>query len=191
MKKHPEGLFVTTTNDIPILNFNTDIPITQVIRMNSTFLFVDQVLRIVDDSSCRINATELLRMCQSFCMEHELPQPTRLSFSQSLRSIGIPRTNVGGRIYYTNIIYRWDPEKYRQLTKGHWRLVKMMERNDVPRLLTITEFVHLYRISRRTWYRLAKRGETPHTIKIGKRTMIPLDAADYWANATDRVLRDD
>ena len=65
----------------------------------------------------------------------------------------------------------------------------MMERNDVPQLLTITEFVRLFRISRRTWYRLVKRGEAPTTIKIGKRTLIPLHAADHWANRVGVVLR--
>lgn len=178
--------------DIPSITFEMpDIKITQVIRMNSTVLYVDQVLETVEDASARINATELLKSCWSFCTEHELPKPTKITFSQTLRSLGIERVYVKGRTFYTGIKYRTDPTHYAQLTKGHWRLTRMMERNDVPQLLTIMEFVRLFRISRRTWYRLVKRGEAPPTIKIGKRTLIPLHAADHWANAVGVVLREE
>lgn len=169
----------------------TDRTISRVIKMNSSVLFIDQVLERVDDASARINATELFKSCWSFCNEHELPKPTKAFFSQTLRSLGIQRVLVRGRTFYTGIKYRCDPTKYKHLTKGHWRLVRIMERNDVPQLLTISEFVRLFRISRRTWYRLVKRGEAPPTIKIGKRTMIPLHAADHWANRVGVVLRNE
>jgi len=168
----------------------TDKVFTEIIRMNSTVLFIGQVLETVDDSSARINATELYKSCWSFCNEHEIEKPTKVTFSQTLRSLGIQRVLVKGRTFYTGIKYRSDPTHYTQLTRGHWRLVRMMERNDVPQLLTITEFVRLFRISRRTWYRLVKRGEAPTTIKIGKRTLIPLHAADHWANRVGVVLRE-
>ena len=60
--------------DVPVMQFDPlDTParkITQVIRMSSTVLFIDQVLLTVDDPSARINATELFKSCWSFCDEH-------------------------------------------------------------------------------------------------------------------------
>ena len=119
-----------------------------------------------------------------------MPKPTRQHLSQTLRKLGIDRITLHGRRYYTGIKYRGDPTEYAQLTRSHWRLARMMERNDVPQLMTISEFVTLFRMCRSTWYRLVKRGEAPPTIKVGRRTMIPMHAADHWANTRGIVLRD-
>lgn len=186
----PEVVF----KDLPPIKYEIpdtpDIRMTRVIKMNSVYLFINQVLQSVDDPSARINATELYKSCWSFCREHDLPKPTRQNLSKSLVSLGYERVHIHGRVFYRGIKYRGDPSEYRARTRSHWRLVRMMERNDVPQLMTITEFVRMFRISRSTWYRLVKRGEAPATIKIGRRTMIPLHAADHWANTRGIVLRD-
>lgn len=180
--------------DLPPINYEIpdtpDIRLTRVIQMNSICLFIDQVLQSVDDPAARINATDLYKSCWSFCNEHDLPKPTRKNLSQTLVSLGYDSVQVQGRVFYRGIKYRGDPTKYKERTRSHWRLVRMMERDDVPQLMTIMEFCKLFCISRSTWYRFVKRGEAPATIIIGRRTMIPMHSADHWANTRGIVLRD-
>jgi predicted DNA-binding transcriptional regulator AlpA len=47
-------------------------------------------------------------------------------------------------------------------------------------VLTVEEFLESHKISRGTFYDLLKRGEGPETITIGRRRLIPIEAAAAW-----------
>ena len=49
-----------------------------------------------------------------------------------------------------------------------------------PAVFTIQQFVEVYKISRTSLYFAWKQGRGPKRIKIGRRTLIPVRAADEW-----------
>ncbi|GGE43190.1 hypothetical protein GCM10011367_17350 [Marinicauda pacifica] len=50
------------------------------------------------------------------------------------------------------------------------------------RALTIADFVRAYGISRAKTYELLKAGEL-RAVKVGRRTLVPVTAAEAWFNA--------
>lgn len=58
----------------------------------------------------------------------------------------------------------------------------------LPRLaLTILEFCEAFRISDDFYYKLKRQGQGPREMKVGKRTLISLAAADEWRIARERA----
>lgn len=51
------------------------------------------------------------------------------------------------------------------------------------RAMSINEFTEAYGISRATFYRHLKAGEGPQIMRLGRRILIPVDAAREWENA--------
>jgi len=51
--------------------------------------------------------------------------------------------------------------------------------NDPP-AYSVHEFCTAHRIARGTFYKLLKAGEGPQIIKVGRRTLIPGEAASAW-----------
>lgn len=49
-----------------------------------------------------------------------------------------------------------------------------------PMAYTVRQFCAAYGISKSTFYRLQQRGEGPRTMKVGRRVLIPVDAAKEW-----------
>ena len=52
-------------------------------------------------------------------------------------------------------------------------------RFPVPKLMTISQFMDRYGVSRSTAYRLRDRNQIPF-VHIGRTVRIPVDAADNW-----------
>ena len=55
-----------------------------------------------------------------------------------------------------------------------------MDTDLAPRALTVDAFCRLYAIGRSTLYRLIKDNSGPRTMKVGRRTLISIEAADEW-----------
>lgn len=53
--------------------------------------------------------------------------------------------------------------------------------------LTIPEFCSEHRISRTTFYEIAKAGKGPRLIKLGRRTLISGEAAADWRRDMERA----
>jgi predicted DNA-binding transcriptional regulator AlpA len=47
-------------------------------------------------------------------------------------------------------------------------------------MFSVTEFCHSHGISRAMFYKLAKEGRAPKTVKVGRRTLVSADAAAQW-----------
>ncbi|MBR0945916.1 MULTISPECIES: hypothetical protein [Bradyrhizobium] len=45
---------------------------------------------------------------------------------------------------------------------------------------SIAEFCEAYRISQMTYYRLARIGRGPNVMKVGRRTLISIEASEAW-----------
>lgn len=54
---------------------------------------------------------------------------------------------------------------------------------------SIQEFCDAHDLSRATFYRLAKEGQAPSTMKIGKRTLVSREAAAAWRRAMEQNQR--
>ena len=48
---------------------------------------------------------------------------------------------------------------------------------------TVAEFLDVYRISRSTFYRLLQSGDAPAVMRVGRKLLISVDAAENWAKA--------
>jgi predicted DNA-binding transcriptional regulator AlpA len=46
---------------------------------------------------------------------------------------------------------------------------------------TIPQFLEVFNLSKSTLYRLWEQGRGPQLIRIGRRVLIPVDAAEEWA----------
>ena len=55
--------------------------------------------------------------------------------------------------------------------------------------LTILEFCAAFRISDDFYYKLKRQGQGPREMKVGKRTLISLAAADEWRIERERGNR--
>lgn len=53
------------------------------------------------------------------------------------------------------------------------------------RAYAVREFCEAYRISRSALYDEWRRGTGPRTIKVGKRTLVSVEAADEWRRAKE------
>ena len=49
-----------------------------------------------------------------------------------------------------------------------------------PPAYSVSEFCAAHRIARGTFYKLLKAGEGPQIVKVGRRTLIPGEAAFAW-----------
>jgi predicted DNA-binding transcriptional regulator AlpA len=49
-----------------------------------------------------------------------------------------------------------------------------------PELITLQDFFVRFSIAKSTWYRLAKAGDAPPIVKVGRRTLVPMAAARAW-----------
>jgi predicted DNA-binding transcriptional regulator AlpA len=49
-----------------------------------------------------------------------------------------------------------------------------------PKTYSIDQFTHAFNISRATLYRAWERNEGPAKIQVGRRVLIPVDAAEEW-----------
>jgi hypothetical protein len=58
-----------------------------------------------------------------------------------------------------------------------------------PRAMSIAEFCDAFRISIDFYFAMAKRGEGPRTMKIGARTLIPIEAVDEWQAAREAASK--
>jgi predicted DNA-binding transcriptional regulator AlpA len=52
-----------------------------------------------------------------------------------------------------------------------------------PDLITLQQLFTRFAISKSTWYRLAKSGDAPPIVKLGRRTLVPLREAREWVAA--------
>ena len=52
-----------------------------------------------------------------------------------------------------------------------------------PRAYTVEQFLQAYNLSRSTLYRLWERRQGPAVMRVGRRVLIPVAAADAWAKA--------
>lgn len=52
--------------------------------------------------------------------------------------------------------------------------------------LSISEFCEAHRISSSFFYKLLRSGRGPRIMKIGKRTLVPLDASIEWAKSLEK-----
>jgi excisionase family DNA binding protein len=55
-----------------------------------------------------------------------------------------------------------------------------MDAAVILRALTVEAFCRSYGIGRSTAYKLIKEGLGPRTMKVGRRTLISIEAADEW-----------
>lgn len=53
---------------------------------------------------------------------------------------------------------------------------------------TIDEFCQLHNISRTTFYSLMKQGNGPAIMKVGRRTLISVVAAEKWRNSLSNFI---
>lgn len=58
--------------------------------------------------------------------------------------------------------------------------------NTTASAFTIPEFCDAHRISRTHFYALTKAGKTPRVMKLGRRTLISLEAAADWRAQMER-----
>lgn len=58
---------------------------------------------------------------------------------------------------------------------------------DLPAVLTIPEVAQLLRISRGAAYQLARRGELPGTVKLGRTLRVHRDTVLRWLESQGRV----
>jgi predicted DNA-binding transcriptional regulator AlpA len=49
-----------------------------------------------------------------------------------------------------------------------------------PELITLSEFIRRFSLSKSSFYRMAARGEAPSVVKVGSATYIPMAAARSW-----------
>jgi predicted DNA-binding transcriptional regulator AlpA len=54
------------------------------------------------------------------------------------------------------------------------------------RLMSLAEFLSNYSVSRSEFYRLCAKGAAPAICKIGRKTLVPFDAAEEWLQARIR-----
>jgi predicted DNA-binding transcriptional regulator AlpA len=66
-----------------------------------------------------------------------------------------------------------------------------MDTDVVPRALTVDAFCRAYGIGRSTLYRMIKGDAGPRTMKVGRRTLISVEAADEWRRQLEGVSRRD
>jgi excisionase family DNA binding protein len=50
------------------------------------------------------------------------------------------------------------------------------------RIYTVREFLGAYSLSRTTFYRLLRAGKGPTLMRIGRRVLVPADAAEEWVS---------
>jgi predicted DNA-binding transcriptional regulator AlpA len=55
-------------------------------------------------------------------------------------------------------------------------------------MFSVSEFCHAHGISRALFYRLAKSGQGPKMVKIGRRTLINAEAAAEWRRELASVI---
>lgn len=53
--------------------------------------------------------------------------------------------------------------------------------------LTVSEFCEMYRVGRNLFYKLLSAGLGPQIMKVGRRTLISIDAADAWSREMERL----
>jgi predicted DNA-binding transcriptional regulator AlpA len=53
--------------------------------------------------------------------------------------------------------------------------------------VSILHFCRTHGISRATFYNLRKRGEAPIVMKVGKRTLVSLEAAESWRRRMENL----
>ena len=53
--------------------------------------------------------------------------------------------------------------------------------------MNVPEFCKAVGISKRTFWNLAKRGEAPPVVRIGRRVVIRLEAADDWLRGLEQA----
>ncbi|MGC2048293.1 MAG: hypothetical protein WA635_06760 [Gallionella sp.] len=58
------------------------------------------------------------------------------------------------------------------------------------RAYSISDFCKAYGFSRATFYNLQKSGQAPDTLKIGKRPIITIEAADRWQKKLEAQSRE-
>jgi excisionase family DNA binding protein len=64
-----------------------------------------------------------------------------------------------------------------------------MDAELAPRALTVDAFCRAYAIGRSTLYRLIKDNAGPRTMKVGRRTLISIEAADEWRRRMEASQR--
>jgi hypothetical protein len=64
----------------------------------------------------------------------------------------------------------------------------MTDKRDIPiAAYTIKEFCHAHRISPDFYFSLQRRGIGPKAMKIGRRTLISVEAAAQWRRERERT----
>lgn len=53
---------------------------------------------------------------------------------------------------------------------------------------SIDEFCRLHNIGRTTFYNLLKNGIAPDVMKIGRKTLISVEAAEKWRNSQSKIV---
>lgn len=59
-------------------------------------------------------------------------------------------------------------------------MTQMMPAKQPPLAMTIAEFCKAFRISEGFFYKLRREGRGPREMRMGRRTLISMDAADEW-----------
>jgi excisionase family DNA binding protein len=67
----------------------------------------------------------------------------------------------------------------------------VMDAYASPRALTIDDFCRAFGLGRSTVYRLIKAKAGPRTMKVGRRTLISVEAADEWRREMEGTARTD
>ncbi len=60
-----------------------------------------------------------------------------------------------------------------------------MDKDIPPRALTVDAFCRAYAIGRSTLYRMLRDKAGPTTMKVGRRTLISVEAADEWQKSIE------
>lgn len=50
---------------------------------------------------------------------------------------------------------------------------------------SIPDFLEAYSLSRSTLYRLWQENRGPHTLRVGRKVLIPVEAAQEWARSME------
>jgi excisionase family DNA binding protein len=66
-----------------------------------------------------------------------------------------------------------------------------MDAYTAPRALTIDDFCRAFGLGRSTIYRLIQQGAGPRVMKVGRRTLISVEAADEWRRQMEGMVRPD
>lgn len=55
-----------------------------------------------------------------------------------------------------------------------------MNYQQTPAAFNVAEFCAAFRIGKGTFYKLLKEGKGPKLLKVGRRTLVSLEAAEAW-----------